>query len=291
MANPTSVLEDLDSYLARVSEEEEEEEEEDEEEGRKELNLGDACAECRANACPLMGAITSGHKGCLKEMLSVREQLDLSTVHSENGATLAHIAARKGDLEALQMLVGAELSLCEIGDVRGATPLHVCAYHGHLDCLSCLLTKGAQPDQKDSDGATPVHFASASGHLDCLKELINRGKGNPNEQTQSGETPGIATTSTHRAGCTQFFQHRLIISLAVYFAAQEGHLDCVYWLVKHANADPQLASNDGMTPMHAAAQTGRLNITHWMVRSAKCPITCRTCDGATPVHFAAAKGM
>ena len=189
MANPTSVLEDLDTYLARVSEEEEEDAEEGET-ANEEVNLGDACAECRANACPLMGAVTSGHKGCLKEMLSVRGELDLSTVRSENGATLAHIAARKGDLETLQMLVGAEPSLCEIGDVRGATPLHVCAYHGHLDCLSSLLTNGAQADQKDSDGATPVHFASASGHLHCLKELINRGKGNPNEQTQSGETPG-----------------------------------------------------------------------------------------------------
>ena len=77
----------------------------------------------------------------------------------------------------------------------------------------------------------------------------------------------------------------------MYFAAQEGHLDCVHWLVEHGHADAQLASNDGMTPLHAAAQTGRLNVTHWLVRSAKCPINCRTCDGATPVHFAAAKGM
>ena len=68
-------------------------------------------------------------------------------------------------------------------------------------------------------------------------------------------------------------------------------MDCVHWLVEYAAADPQLASNDGMTPLHAAAQTGRFNITHWMVRSAKCSISCRTCDGATPVHFAAAKGI
>ena len=81
-----------------------------------------------------------------------------------------------------------------------------------------------------------------------------------------------------------------LIHIAVYFAAQEGHLDCVHWLVDHCQADAQLASNDGMTPLHAAAQTGRLNVTHWLVRSAKCLISCRTCDGATPVHFAAAKG-
>lgn len=83
----------------------------------------------------------------------------------------------------------------------------------------------------------------------------------------------------------------LLTSLSlVYFAAQEGHLACIHWLVEHAQADPQLHSTDGMTPLHAAAQTGRLNVTHWLVRSANCPITCKTSDGATPVHFAAAKG-
>ena len=197
MANPTSVLDDLDSYLARLSEEEEDEGEEREEERQavnEEVDLGDACSECRATASPLMGATTSGHHGCLKEILRMQIAADISAVRSENGATVAHIAARKGDLETLRTLVEAEPTLCEIGDVRGATPLHVCAYHGHLDCLSCLLSSGAQANQQDSDGATPVHFASASGHLGCLKELIDRGKGNPNEQTHSGETPGSYST-------------------------------------------------------------------------------------------------
>jgi len=76
----------------------------------------------------------------------------------------------------------------------------------------------------------------------------------------------------------------------VYFAAQEGHLACVQWLVQIAKADPTSSSNDGMTPLHAAAQTGQVNVTHWLVRSANCPVTCKTCDGATPLHFAAAKG-
>lgn len=198
MANPTSVLDDLDSYLARLSEEEEdddydndvEEREEERQTVKEEVDLGNACSECRATASPLMGATTSGHYGCLKEMLRMEIAADISAIRSENGATLAHIAARKGDPETLRTLVEAEPRLCKIGDVRGATPLHVCAYHGHLDCLSCLLSSGAQADQQDSDGATPVHFASASGHLGCLKELVDRGKGNPNEQTHSGETPG-----------------------------------------------------------------------------------------------------
>lgn len=83
----------------------------------------------------------------------------------------------------------------------------------------------------------------------------------------------------------------LVFPFPVYYAAQEGHLDCVHYLVEGAKADPHIPSTDGMTPLHAAAQTGRLHVTHWLVRSAKCPLTSRTCDGGTPVHFAAAKGM
>ena len=76
----------------------------------------------------------------------------------------------------------------------------------------------------------------------------------------------------------------------MYYAAQEGHLDSVHYLVENVKADPTISSMDGMTPLHAAAQTGQLHITHWLVRSAKCAAMCQTLDGATPVHFAAAKG-
>lgn len=130
MANPTSVLDDLDSYLARLSEEEEdddydndvEEREEERQTVKEEVDLGNACSECRATASPLMGATTSGHYGCLKEMLRMEIAADISAIRSENGPTLAHIAARKGDLETLRTLVEAEPTLCKIGDVRGATP-------------------------------------------------------------------------------------------------------------------------------------------------------------------------
>ena len=184
------VLNDLDTFLSDVGDEEEEKGQESDDEIT--LDFGDVCAECRAGTSPMILAVTSGHTGCLKEMLERNlDELDLTTVLSENGATLAHIAARKGDLEALKAVVSAEQSLCEVGDIRGATPLHVCAYHGRLDCLSCLLEGGAEANLGDFDGATPVHFAAASGHLDCLKKLVKRGKGDPNAQTESGETPGI----------------------------------------------------------------------------------------------------
>jgi ankyrin repeat protein len=257
------VLDDLDSFLDRLSEGEDEEGEEEEERSR--IYSGDACHECRVCKNPAMTALLGGHMGCLKEILRANDIEKLAAIRSENGSTLAHIAARKRDVEALNLVVDNVTSLVTVGDIRGATPLHVCAYHGQEDGLLSLLDAGAEANQRDLDGATAVHFAAASGHLESLKLLVQRGRGNVNARSNSGETP-------------------------VYFAAQEGHLACIHWLVEHARADPQLASTDGMTPLHAAAQTGRLNVTHWLVRSANCPITCRTSDGATPVHFAAAKG-
>lgn len=186
------VLSDLDTFLSGVGDEEEEKGQESDE---ITLDFGDACAECRAGTSPMILAVTSGHTGCLKEMLERNlDEIDLTSILSENGATLAHIAARKGDLVALKAIVSAEQSLCEVGDIRGATPLHVCAYHGRVDCLSCLLESGAEANLGDFDGATPVHFAAASGHLECLKKLVERGNGDPNTQTESGETPGIILT-------------------------------------------------------------------------------------------------
>jgi len=51
----------------------------------------------------------------------------------------------------------------------------------------------------------------------------------------------------------------------VYFASQEGRLDCLQFLVTQANANPRLRANDGMAPIHAAAQMGQLDCLAWLV--------------------------
>ena len=184
------VLGDLDSFLDRLNEEEEEEEED----YSARFLVGETCHECRVEKNPAMAALLGGHLGCLREILRANEEEKIAEVRSTtagSGATLAHAAARRGDLEALGMILAKSSSLAVVGDARGATPLHVCAYHGHEEALGSLLEAGGDADQPDTDGATPVHFAAASGHLDSLKILVEKGGGNVNARSSSGETPGV----------------------------------------------------------------------------------------------------
>lgn len=160
--------------------------------------LGQACVECRRSTTPTLAAVSSGHAECLREMVSASCTLGgldlLDVVGNENGASLSHVAARRGELDCLRVLLEAGgtggSGLCEVGDSRGTTPLHVCANHGHVECLRCLLCEGRCGLQRNQDGATAIHFAAVSGHTECLKVLIEEGGGDPNEQTDSGETPG-----------------------------------------------------------------------------------------------------
>jgi len=77
----------------------------------------------------------------------------------------------------------------------------------------------------------------------------------------------------------------------LYFAAQEGHLDCVKWLTLHARADILCKADDGMCSAHAAAQAGKVNVLRFLLMKCTTRVSkLRDGDGATPVHFAAAKG-
>ena len=205
------VLEDLDAFLEEIEEEGEEQDVEDmlvvggkgadyEREAspflsqisslQQNVDFGQSCAACRSAPCAAMAAVKTGHTACLQEILAAQPDLNLRTVTSENRSTLAHVAARRGDLDALRAILEADRHLSAMGDDKGATPLHVCAYHGHVECLRCLLGEGEGGVARDMDGATPVHFAAASGHTECLRVLLEEGGGDPNEQTDSGETPG-----------------------------------------------------------------------------------------------------
>lgn len=149
------------------------------------------CHSCSLSSSPLIEAVNGDHTGCLKEILSSPSRPDLPAPLLAAGVTVCHLAARRGSIRALQLLLETDPSLALCRDYKGATPLHTGARHGHLDCVRhLLLNSDCRSDTKDSDGATPVHYAAMSGKLDCLKELCIEGRADVNCTTTGGETPG-----------------------------------------------------------------------------------------------------
>ena len=58
----------------------------------------------------------------------------------------------------------------------GTTPLHLAAARGHLEVVRMLVEAGAKKDQQTKDdGSTALHFASARGHLHVVRFLVESG--------------------------------------------------------------------------------------------------------------------
>lgn len=81
---------------------------------------------------------------------------------------------------------------------------------------------------------TPAHLAASVGHTEVLRTLLSSAN-RFNGWAEARDTEGTPIA---------------------YFAAQEGKLDCLRFLLEELSADPKAVASDGMTAMHAAAQSG-----------------------------------
>jgi len=72
--------------------------------------------------------------------------------HAPEGDTCLHIAAHRGNLRAVELLIKAGLNVNAQGDM-GYTPLH---YAANIEIVQLLLTSGANQNIKNEFGQSPV---------------------------------------------------------------------------------------------------------------------------------------
>ncbi len=98
------------------------------------------------------------------------------------------MAAKQGDLKALEGWVFKDSLHLNERDAGGTTPLGWAALSGHADVVAWLLEQGADAEKANFEGSTPLHGAVFFGRDEVVRQLLQAGA-DPQPTNVRGETP------------------------------------------------------------------------------------------------------
>ncbi|NXM19594.1 ANKR6 protein, partial [Ploceus nigricollis] len=178
---------------------------------------------------------------------------------TKHGRTPLHLAAYKGHLQVVQVLLKAGCDL-DIQDDGDQTALHRAAVVGNTDIIATLIQEGCALDRQDKDGNTALHEACWHGFSQSAKVLVKAGA-NVLAKNKAGNTP-------------------------LHLACQNSHSQSTrVLLLGGSRAD--LKNNAGDTCLHVAARYNHLPIIRVLL-SAFCSVHEKNQAGDTALHVAAA---
>jgi uncharacterized protein len=175
------------------------------------------------------------------------------------GLTPLVFAVRANDLESVRVLLKAGADVNQVTRY-GWSPLLVATQNRYYQLASVLLDHGANPNVANKGGWAPLYLAVDNRNieggdypvpkpdmdtLEFIKKLLDKGA-NVNWRIQESTWYRTVFTSqwVHEDGATAFWR-----------ASQSSDLDLMKLLLAHG-ADPNIATNIGVTPLHVAAGIG-----------------------------------
>ncbi|XP_038049798.1 ankyrin repeat and SOCS box protein 15-like isoform X2 [Patiria miniata] len=160
-------------------------------------NGADPNARAEDDATPLYLAAQEGYPHCVEYLLNHGAKVDIPTKTAE-GFRPIHVAAYRGHIECLKLLLPPSFSVLEQGKFPGEwegllTPLQLAAKGGHNQVIRILLEAGCDPDcgvrnpsaetketllqmaQMLEIDPPPFHCATLSGHYSTAELLLDSG--------------------------------------------------------------------------------------------------------------------
>jgi uncharacterized protein len=171
---------------------------------------------------------------------------------------------RNDDAERLSLLIasGADIETEDPG--TGATPLVIAAYRGNVAVIEMLLSAGADVQRANRGGITPLMSAAQSGHAALIPILLEAGA-----DLETLSTSAYHQNALHFAaqkGYREVVEALLSAganvdalenthSTALMYAAYGGHTEVVEILLEHG-ADTTILDNGGHTAAEWAERQG-----------------------------------
>lgn len=178
---------------------------------------------------------------------------------TKHGRTPLHLAANKGHLSVVEILLKAGCDL-DVQDDGDQTALHRAAVVGHTDVVSALIQDGCALDRQDKDGNTALHEASWHGFSQSAKLLVKA---------------GANVLAKNKAGNT-----------ALHLACQNSHAQSTRVLLL-GGSRANLKNNAGDTCLHVAARYNHVSIIKLLL-SSFCSVHEKNQAGDTALHVAVA---
>jgi ankyrin repeat protein len=111
---------------------------------------------------------------------------------AHRGKTALHIAAERGNLRIVQLLLEHEVDV-DVADASGCTALHYAARGAHAEVVALLLAEGADSEARDGEGRSPLH-AAADAECESVIRLLAKDGADLNAAIGCVITGGAATS-------------------------------------------------------------------------------------------------
>ncbi|XP_048386297.1 ankyrin repeat domain-containing protein 6b isoform X1 [Stegostoma tigrinum] len=202
--------------------------------------------------------LIAAHKGQTENVVQLINKGAKIAV-TKHGRTALHLAAYKGHIDVVRILLKASCDL-DIQDDSDQTALHRAAVVGNTEVISALILEGCALDRQDKDGNTALHEASWHGFSQSVKLLVKAGA-NVHAKNQAG-------------------------NLALHLACQNGHSQSSRVLLL-GGSRPDIKNSMGDTCLHIATRYNHVTIIRILL-SAFCSVSEKNQAGDSPLHIAAA---
>ncbi|XHG01919.1 hypothetical protein AWENTII_005288 [Aspergillus wentii] len=213
---------------------------------------------------PLHIAARYGVVGLLKRYLS--QEVDVNMANEGNNTPLHFCCTGDGDYQGMELLIEAGANPNLQGPVVADSPLITLVNSPYPTpaMVEYLLSKGANPDLRDSSGRTCLHYAVDRGSLGMCQALLKHGA-NANVRDESGQTPihGVFRLANHLAVAQLLLDHQ---------------------------ADVNVQNNKGWTPLHCANIADNVEGARLLLSRGADINQVETPFGITALHLAVFKG-